>query len=89
MDRAVNHVPRFIDVVVCVGLPDGLAVDVDLYQAGSDDFLVEQAVEIEQDNIFLTRHTRGDMIVDEICHPIDIDEAIAGGEIKTCLPFLR
>src|SRR5262245_44705599 len=89
MDRFINHLYRFIDFVVCFVLPNDLAVDVDLYQAGSGDFLVEQAVEIEQDNIFLTRHTRGDVIVDEICHAIDVDEAITRGEIKASLPFLR
>src|SRR5262245_2417816 len=88
MNRAVNHVSRFIDVVVGVGLPDDLAVDVDLYQAGSGDFLVEEAVEIEQKHIFLARNARGDVVIDEIGHVVDIDEAITGGEIEPRLPLL-
>ena len=48
MDAAMDHVARLVDVVVGVGLPHDVAVEVDLHQARGGDLLVRQPVEVDQ-----------------------------------------
>src|SRR6187397_1688430 len=89
LNGAVDHIAGFVDVVVGVRLPDDLAVDVDLHEAGGGDFLIEQAIEIDQLRVLLTGNARRDVVVDKVGHSIDVDEAVAGREIEPRLPFLR
>jgi hypothetical protein len=88
VDRAVDHVTRFVDAVVGVGLPDDLALDVDLHQARRRDLLVEHAVEVDEQVILAAGDARRDVVVDEVGHPVFVHEAIAGGEVDARLPFL-
>ena len=88
VDRAVDHVARLVDAVVGVGLPDDLALDVDLHQARGGDLLVEQAVEVDQQVVLGARDARGDVVVDEVGHPVRVDQPVAGGEIDPRLPLL-
>ncbi len=81
VDRAVDHVAGLVDAVVGVGLPDDLALDVDLHQARGGDLLVEQAVEIDQQVILGAGNARGDVVVDQVGHPVRVDQPVAGGEI--------
>ena len=48
MNGAMNDVTGFVDVVIGVGLPQDIAFDADLDQAGGGDLLVEKTVEIDQ-----------------------------------------
>jgi len=80
MDRAVNHIPGFVDVVVGLRFPENLAVDMDFDQALGGDLLIEKAVKIEQDDIVFAGNTRGDVVIDEVGHAVYIDQAIASGE---------
>ena len=87
VDGAVDHVAGLVDVVVGRGLPDDLAVDVDLHQAGRGDLLVEQPVEIEQQHVVFAGHARGDVVIDEVGHAVFVDQPVAGGEVEPRLPF--
>src|SRR5262249_36171569 len=80
MDRAVNHISGFVDVVVGLRFPENLAVDMDFDQARGGDLLVEKAVKIEQHGVVFAGNTGGDVVIDEVGHAVDIDQAIAGGE---------
>ena len=88
VDGAVDHVTGFVDAVVGVGLPDDLALDVDLDQARRGDLLVEHAVEIDEQMIVAAGNARRDVVVDEVGHPVLVDQAIAGGEVDARLPLL-
>jgi DNA ligase (NAD+) len=55
----VDHVARLVDAVVGVGFPQDVALEVDLDQAGSGDFLVEQAVEVDQQVIVVAGDAPG------------------------------
>ena len=89
VDRAVDHVAGFVDAVVGVGLPDDVALYVDLDQARGGDLLVDHAVEVDEEMILRARDARRDVIVDQVGHAVLVDQAIAGGEIDACLPFFR
>src|SRR5215468_3078801 len=89
VDRAMDHIARYVDAVVGVGLPDDIAFNVDLDQARGRNLPVKEAVEIDQQMVGRARNARGDMIVDQIGHAVAVDQAIAGGEIEPRPPFLR
>ena len=89
MDRAVDHVAGLVDVIVGVRLPDDVAVEVDLGEAGSGDFLVEQAVQIDQDVVIGPGNARRDVVVREIRHPVAVDQAVAGGQLHARSPLIR
>jgi len=88
VDCAVDHVARFVDAVVGLGLPDDLALDVDLHQARCRDLLVEHAVKVDQQMVLAAGDARGDVVVDEVGHSVFVDQAVAGGEIDARLPLL-
>src|SRR5262249_14717071 len=73
----------------CVRFPDDVTVNMDLHEAGSGDFLVEQAIKIDQQHIFLAGNTRRDVVVDEVRHSVDVDKTVASRKIKPRLPFRR
>src|SRR6185503_6440490 len=87
VDGAVDHVAGFVDAVVGLGLPDDLALDVDLHQARRGDLLVEHPVKIDEQMIG-AGDARRDVIVDQVGYPVLVYEAIAGGEVDPRLPFL-
>ena len=89
VDGAVDDVARFVDAVVGLGLPDDIALDIDLDQARRGDLLVEHAIEVDQQMVRGPGNPRGDVIINEVRHSVFVDEAIARGEIDTRLPFLR
>ena len=64
-----------------------VAVEVDLDQTGSGDFVEHQAVGIDQEMMLRSRHPRRDVGVDQIVPAVMRDEAIAGGEIDALAPF--
>jgi hypothetical protein len=88
MDRAMDHVAGCVDPVIGVRLPDDVAFEVDLDEARRRDLLVEQPVEIDQQMIVAAGNARGDVVVDEVGHPIGIDQAVARREIEPGLPFV-
>jgi hypothetical protein len=88
VDRAVDHVTRFVDAVVGVRLPDDRALEVDLHQARGRDLLVQHTVEVDQQVVLAAGNARGDVIVDEVGHCVLVDQAITGGKINARLPFL-
>ena len=51
MNRAVNHISGFVDVVVGLRFPENLTVDMDFDQARGGDLLIEKTIKIEQDDI--------------------------------------
>ena len=88
VDRAVDHVAGCVDPVIGVRLPDDVAFEVDLDEARRRDLLVEKAVEIDQQMVVAAGDARGDVVVDQIGHPVGVDQAVAGREIETGLPLL-
>ena len=87
VNSAVDYVTGLVDVVVGIGLPDDVAVDVDLHQARGCDLLVEQAVEIDQEVVLGAGNARRDVVIDEVGHPVFVYQAVAGREFKPRLPF--
>jgi len=88
VDGAVDHVARDVDAVIGVWLPNDVALQVDLHQARRGDFLIKQAIEVDE-QVLGAGNTSGDMIVDEIRHSVVVDQPVAGGEVDPGLPFLR
>ena len=88
MNGAVNDKAGGVDAIVG-GIEEGVAVEVDLDQAGRIDFLVEHPVRVDQEMIGRSRNAAGDVVGDHLGHAVQRGEAIAGGEIDPGLPFLR
>jgi hypothetical protein len=92
VDRAVDDVAGAVHVVVAVGLPDHLAVEIDLGEARGGDLLVRETVQVDEDMMPLVALPSGDasrdVVVGEVGHPVVVDQAIAGREIHSGLPFL-
>ena len=38
--------------------------------------------------VVVARDARGDVVVDEVGHPVFVDQPVAGGEVEPRLPFL-
>ena len=64
VDRAVDHEAGRIDRVV--GVPDDLAVEVDLHQIRGGDFAVVQAERVDQEVMLRTRHAHRDVVEDHL-----------------------
>ena len=64
MDGAVDHITGNIDAVIGIGLADDVALDVDLHQARRGDFLIEKAVQVDQE-VFGAGNPRGDVVVEQ------------------------
>ena len=60
---------------------------VDLDQARRGDLLVQHAVGIDEKGVLLARDPGRNMIGHHVGHPVQLDEAIAGGEIDARLPL--
>ena len=88
MDGAVNHEAGDVNVIVG-GVEQRVALDIDLDQAGSVDFLVEHPVGVEQELIGCPRHAAGDVVGHHLGHPIHRGETVAGRKIDPRLPLLR
>ena len=88
MDCPMNDVAGLVDVVIGVGLPDDVAIEVDFGKARGGDLFVQQTVQIDQDVVLRARHAHRDVVVREVRHAVVIDQAIAGGKFDTRLPFL-
>jgi hypothetical protein len=90
MDRAVDHIPGFVDAVVQlseVGLAQYVAVHIDLDQAGRGDFFVEHPVRIDQERVVLPRYRRRDVIGHHVRHVVVRDQAIARSEVHPGFPL--
>ena len=68
---------------------DPVPREVDLHQVGGADLAVEQTEGIDQEMLPRTRQTKRDVVVDELDPAEPREDAIAGGELHACLPFLR
>jgi hypothetical protein len=87
VDRAVNHITRLVDAVVGVRFPQNVALKVDLDQIRRRDFLVEQAVEIDQQMLVITGDPCGDVVVDQVGHAEAVGQAITGREVDPGFPL--
>ena len=64
VDGTVDHITGNVDAVIGIGLPDDVALDVDLHQARRGDFLIEKAVQVDQE-VFGAGNPRGDVVVEQ------------------------
>ena len=86
MDAAVHDVTGLVDVVLG-RIEQDVAGKVELDEARSMHLVVEQAVRIDEERVVLARNARADVIGGHFRHAIQIDQAIARGEIGAFFPF--
>jgi hypothetical protein len=86
---AVDHEAGQVDAVAGARIQHQLAVEVDLDQARGGDFLVGVAVGVDEEVAVLARHAPGYVVVDEVVHAEQRDQAVAGRDVHAHLPFLR
>src|SRR4029453_10788273 len=67
---------------------EDVAVDVDLDEARGGDLLVEVAIGVDQELVFLARHPHRDVVVDQVGPAVVGDQPIGGGKLDPRLPFL-
>ena len=85
VDRRMDGEAGRVDAVVALG--ELVAVEIDLDQARGRDLVEHQAVGIDQEMMFRSRHARGDVGVDQIVPAIMRDQPVAGGEIDALGPL--
>ena len=76
--RLVDHVLRRSDIV---------ALDVDLDEVRRGHFIVEQPEGVDEKDIFLPRNGNRNVIVDTLAPAEMIENAIAGCQVLSRLPF--
>ena len=89
VDRAVDHVARQVDRVFGIRIGDDAPLEIDLDQRRGGDLLVHHPERVDEKMLLFARHARRDVVEMEIAHPVEIDQAIAGGEIDPRLPLQR
>ena len=87
VDGAVDHVARLVDAVIGIGFPQDVTFKIDLDQARSGDFLVEQAIQVDQQVFVIAGDTRGDVVVNQVGHAVDVGQPVTGCEVEPCFPF--
>ena len=71
-----------------IGILEHIAVDIDLDQGRRRDLLVEESVGIDQELILGSRHSQGNMVIDQMGPAKMRRQAVSGGELDPRLPFL-
>jgi hypothetical protein len=66
-----------------------VALGVDLHEGRRVDLVKQQAVGVDEEPVFVLRHARRDVIVDQVVHAEPGDHAIAGGELDAGVPLAR
>jgi len=85
----MDHEAGLVDAVAGAGIEHQLAVEIDFHQAGGDDLLIGVAVGIDEEVAVLARYAARDVVVDQVVHAEQRDEAVAGRDIHAHGPFLR
>src|SRR5260221_11046646 len=85
MDGAVNGEARLVDAGAL--RREDLAVEVDPDERGRRDLLEHRAERIDQEMLVVARYSRRDMGVDDIVHPVERHQPVAGGQRDPGLPF--
>ncbi len=85
MDRRVECEAGRIDRPV--GMPDHVAVDVDLHEIRRADLTVMEPERIDQEVAVLARHAQRDMVVDQLGPAEMIEDPVSGRELHARLPF--
>ncbi|MNT50219.1 hypothetical protein D3C72_1871310 [compost metagenome] len=87
MDSGMDHISGGIQAEVAFRAIKHLAIQVDLVQAGCRDFLVQQPVWVDQNIFRLARHARGDVVVDQVGHAVEMDGAVERRQFHASLPL--
>jgi hypothetical protein len=89
VDRRVDHVARQVHAILRVGVGDDLAVEVDLDQRRGGNLLVHHPERVDEEMLLAAGNTRRDVVEVQVRHAVEVDEAIARGEIDPDLPLRR
>src|SRR4051794_15384903 len=81
----VNGEAGGVDAVIA--LAELVAVEINLHEARSGDFVEHQAIRIDQEMMLRSRHARGDVRINQIVPAVMGDETVAGSEIDPLVPF--
>ena len=85
---AVDYEAGLVDAVAGAGVEHHVAFEVNLHQARRGDLVVHQAIGVDEEMPFFARHAGRDVVIDEVVHPVVVDEPVAGGKIDTRAPFI-
>ena len=87
---AVNDGPRPVQPVAEIAVVrrgEDVAVMVDLEQARGGDFLVHQAVGVNEEAALFARDARRNVVSHHVGHPVKVHQPVTRGEIDARLPF--